>query len=166
MTIRNSFIAVALLLSLTTLTMAQGKVNPGGVWIMDKSKSSGIPENMEQKMRVKVEGDKLDLETDLFVGDDVNTVQDGYVLNGQEVDFPARLQSGQQTTGKRTAKWNEDGLGFEVREAATFDTPEGKVSITMQRKWTFSADGKTLVIELNHTGPNGPISTKRTFNRK
>ena len=164
MKIRNSFFAVALLLPL--LVSAQNKANFSGVWMMDKSKSSGLPENMEQKMRVTQEGDKLDLETDLFVGDDVTTVHDGYVINGQAADFPARLQSGQQTTGKRTAKWNDDGLGFEVREAASFDTPEGKVAITMQRKWALSADGKTLVIELNHTGPNGPISTKRTFNKK
>ena len=164
MKIRNSFFAVALLLPL--LVIAQNKANFSGVWMMDKSKSSGLPENMEQKMRVTQEGDKLDLETDLFVGDDVTTVHDGYVINGQAADFPARLQSGQQTTGKRTAKWNDDGLGFEVREAASFDTPEGKVAITMQRKWALSADGKTLVIELNHTGPNGPISTKRTFNKK
>lgn len=163
---RDFFVAGTLLLLLPLLVIAQTKADFSGVWIMDKSKSSGLPENMEQKMRVTQEGDKLDLETDIFVGDDVNTIHDGYQLNGKEADYPARLQSGQQTNGKRTAKWNEDGRGFEVRETATFDTPEGKVTITMQRKWALSADGKTLVIELNHTGPNGPISTKRTFNRK
>jgi hypothetical protein len=57
-------------------------------------------------------------------------------------------------------------LRYEVNEEATFDTPDGKVSVTMRRKWTLSADGKTLVIELNHTGPNGTISSKRTFNKK
>lgn len=166
MRIHNLIITLFLVSGLSVLAIAADKAHFSGVWIMDKSKSSGIPENMEQKMRVTLEGDKLDLETDLFLGDEVNTIHDGYRLNGQEVDFPARLQSGQQTTGKRTAKWNDDGNGLEVREIATFDTPEGKVSITMQRKWTMSADGKTLVIELNHTGPKGPLATKRTFNRK
>lgn len=165
MNIRHSFFAATLLL-LPCLVLAQSKTDFTGVWIMDKSKSSGLPENMEQKMRVTQEGDKLDLATDLYVGDDANTVHDGYVLNGQEVEFQARLNTGQQTAGKRTAKWNEDGKGFEVRETAIFDTPDGKVTITMQRKWALSADGKTLVIELNHTGPNGPVSSKRTFNKK
>jgi hypothetical protein len=82
------------------------------------------------------------------------------------VEFTASLNTGQQAKGKRTAKWNDDGKGFEVKEQAVFETPEGKVSISMHRKWALSADGKTLVIELNHTGPNGPISSKRTFNRK
>lgn len=158
-----TFLLIALLL---TAAWAVDKANLNGVWIMDKDKSEGLPKEMEQKMRVKLEGDKLELETDLFVGDDVTTVHDSYTINGQEMDFPARLQSGQTATGKRTAKWNEDGKGFEVKEAASFDTPEGKISITMQRKWALSANGKTLVIELNHTGPNGPISTKRTFHRQ
>ncbi len=166
MRIHNLIITILLVSGLSFLAMAADKTHFSGVWIMDKSKSIGLPENMEQKMRVTLEGDKLELETELFVGDDVNTIHDAYTLNGQEVDFPARLQSGQQTTGKRTAKWKEDGNGLEVRETATFDTPDGKVTITMQRKWTLSNEGKTLVIELNHTGPNGPISTRRTFNRK
>ncbi|HEY6402296.1 MAG TPA: hypothetical protein VI479_12855 [Blastocatellia bacterium] len=90
----------------------------------------------------------------------------GYDLSGKEVEFTARLSSGQETKGKRVAKWSADGVGIEMNEEATFDTPDGKVAITMRRKWTLSADGKTLVIELNHTGPNGPVSSKRVFNRK
>jgi hypothetical protein len=163
---RNLIITVLLASSLSLFAAAAAKASFSGVWIMDRARSTGLPENMEQKMRVTVEGDKLDLETDLFVGDDVNTVHDNYTLNGKEVDFQVNLPSGQQATGKRTAKWSEDGFGLEVRENATFDTPDGKVTTTMQRKWAMSADGKTLVIELNHTGPNGPISSKRTFTRK
>ncbi len=166
MRICNLLITIFLALSLSIFAIAADKASFSGVWIMDKSKSTGLPENMEQKMRVTVEGDKLDLETDLFVGDDVNTVHDSYTLNGKEVDFPVHLQSGQQTTGRRTAKWSEDGNGLEVRESATFDASDGKVTTTMHRKWTMSSDGKTLVIELNHTGPNGPVSSRRTFNRK
>jgi hypothetical protein len=117
-------------------------------------------------MKVAQSGDRLDLETDLIVDGDINTVHDGYDLSGKEVEYSARLGAGQETKGKRVAEWNADGKGIEVREESAFDTPEGKVSITMRRKWTLSADGKTLVIELNHTGPNGPVSSKRTFNKK
>jgi len=101
-----------------------------------------------------------------IVDDDINTVHDGYDLSGKEVEFTARLGNGQEAKGKRLAKWNADGNGIDVREESSFDTPEGKVNITMRRKWTLSADGKTLVIELNHTGPNGPVSSKRAFNKK
>jgi hypothetical protein len=105
MRIRNLMITILLALSLSIIAIAVDKANFSGVWIMDKARSTGLPENMEQKMRVTVDGDKLDLETDLFVGDEVNTVHDSYTLNGKEVDFPVPLQSGQQATGRRTAKW-------------------------------------------------------------
>jgi hypothetical protein len=78
----------------------------------------------------------------------------------------APLSSGQDIKGRRVARWSADGAGIEVNEEATFDTPAGKGAITMRRIWALSADGKTLVIELNHTGPNGPVSSKRAFNRK
>ncbi len=166
MNIRMTSLSTFFVALLLTAALASEKANFNGVWMMDKDKSEGLPKEMEQKMRVKLQGDKLELETDLFVGDDVTTVHDAYTINGQEADFTARLQNGHATTGKRTAKWNEEGNGFEVKEAASFDTPEGRVAITMQRKWSLSGDGKTLVIELHHTGPNGPITTKRTFHRK
>jgi hypothetical protein len=157
---------MTLLLSCLSAALAAGKADFSGVWVMDRSRAEGIPPNMDQKMRVRQDGDRLDLETDLIVNDDINTVHDGYELSGKEVEFTARLGSGQETRGKRVAKWSADGAGIEVNEAATFDTPDGKFTITMRRKWTLSADGKTLVIELNHTGPNGPVSSKRAFTRK
>jgi hypothetical protein len=157
---------MTLSLSCLTAALAAGKADFSGVWVMDRSKAEGIPPNMDQKMRVRQDGARLDLETDLIVNDEINTVHDGYELSGKEVEFTARLSSGQETKGKRVAKWNADGAGIEVNEEATFDTPDGKITITMRRKWTLSADGNTLMIELNHTGPNGPVSSKRAFNRK
>jgi hypothetical protein len=145
---------------------AAGKVDFSGVWVMDKSKAEGVPSNMDQNMRVMQDGARLDLETDLIVNDEINTVHDSYDLSGKEVEFRARLSSGQETDGRRVAKWSADRAGIEVNEEAIFDTPDGKVTITMRRKWTLSADANTLVIELDHTGPNGPVSSKRVFNRK
>ena len=166
MRLLGMLLGMTLSLSCLTAALAVGKADFNGIWVMDRSKAEGIPPNMDQKMRVRQDGDRLDLETDLIVNDDINTVHDGYGLSGKEVEFTARLGNGQETKGKRVAKWSADGGGIEVNEEATFDTPDGKVTITMRRKWTLSADGKTLVIELNHTGPNGPVSSKRVFNRK
>lgn len=154
-------------ISLLCLTVAAtDKANFNGQWIMDKSKAEGIPPNMEQRMKVAQDGDKIDIETDLFAGDEINTVPDHYLLDGKEVEIPVRLTSGEETKAKRIAKWNESGNGFEVRDAAVFDTPEGKVTITTVRKWAMAADGKSLVIELTRTGPNGSNTSKRTFTRK
>lgn len=166
MKFRITLFGMTLLSLFLTTALAADKANFSGVWVMDKSKAEGIPPNMDQKMKVTQEGDKLELETELFVDDNVSAIHDAYTINSKEVEFTARLGTGQETKGKRVAKWNANGDGFEAREESTFDMPEGKVNITMNRKWTLSADGKTLLIELNHTGPNGPVSSKRTFNKK
>lgn len=166
MKFRITLLGMTLAALCLTAALAADKVNFSGTWIMDKSKAEGIPPNMDQKMRVAQEGDKLDLETDLFTDDNVSTVHDEYFINGKEVEITMRLTTGQETKGKRVAKWNADGKGFEVNEESVFDTPEGKVTVTLQRKWAMSADGKTVVIELNRQGPEGKIATKRTFNRK
>lgn len=162
---KSLFAMILLSLSLTA-ALAADKANFSGNWIMDKSKSEGLPQNMDQKMKVTHEGDKLELATDLYVEDDVTTVHDEYFINGKEAEFTSRLATGQETKGKRVAKWNADGRGFEVNEESVFETPDGKVTVTLQRKWQISADGKTVVIELNRKGPEGAITTKRTFNRK
>jgi hypothetical protein len=154
-----------LLLSMCLVSLGADKANFSGVWIMDKSKSEGLPPNMDQKMRVTQEGDKLELETELFVDDNVNAIHDAYLINGQAAEFTARFREF-ETKGKRVAKWSEDGRGLEVNEEAVYDTSEGKITTTMRRKWALSADGKTVVIELNFQGPNGPIASRRTFNRK
>ncbi|MGH9856093.1 MAG: hypothetical protein ACREBD_40175 [Blastocatellia bacterium] len=166
MRLRGMLLGMTAPLLCLTAALAVGKADFNGIWVMDKTKAEGLPPDMDQKMRIRQDGDRLDLETDLIVNDNINTVHDGYDISGKEVEFTARLGNGQEVKGKRIAKWSADGAGIEVSEEATFDTPDGKVTITMRRKWTLSADGKTLVIELNHTGPNGPVSSKRTFNKK
>ena len=166
MILRTILLGMILFSLFLTAALAADKANFSGDWVMDKSKSEGLPANMDQKMKVTQDGDKLDLTTDIFIEDNVSTVHDGYVINGKEVEFSSRLSNGQETKGKRVAKWNADGKGFEVSEESVFDTPEGKVTVTLQRKWTLLADGKTVVIELNRKTPDGTFITKRTFNRK
>ncbi len=157
---------LALTMLLCVIAMAADKANFNGQWVMDKSKAEGIPANMEQRMKVEQNGDDVRIETDLFQGDDVQTVPDHYVLDGKEHEIGVRLQSGEETKGKRVAKWNDAGNGFAVRDVSVFETAEGKVTITMVRTWALVADGKSLVIEIHRTSPDGEMRTKRTFNRK
>lgn len=166
MRFRPCKIAVFALSLLCLTVMAADKANFHGQWIMDKNKAEGIPPNMEQHMKVEQNGDDVRIETDLFQGDDVQTVPDHYLLDGREIEFPVKLQSGEETKGKRVAKWNEAGNGFEVRDVSAFDTANGKITITMVRNWALAADGKSVVIEIHRTAPEGEIHTKRTFNRK
>lgn len=156
---------ISSLLLIATLCFATAdKANFQGQWVM--TKGEGIPPDMKQNMKVEQDGDDVRIETDLFQGDEVQTVPDHYLLDGREIEFPVKLQTGEETTGKRVAKWNDAGNGFEVRDVSVFDTKDGKVTITVVRKWALAADGKSLVIELHRTAPAGEVHTKRTFNRK
>lgn len=157
--------AFALVLALIT-TVATAKVDFSGVWALDKSSSEGLPPDMDQTMIVVQTGDKLSLETKLITGKGEQTVADTYLLDGKEVEFTPKSPNGLSGKGKRTAKWTTDGNGIDVNEKVTFDTPEGSVTVQTTRKWTLSADGKTIKIELNTQDPNGMHQSKRTFNKK
>jgi hypothetical protein len=160
----RSIISSLLFAALLPTVVAAEKANFHGQWVM--TKAEGIPEGMQQRMKVEQNGDDVRIETDLYQGDEVQTVPDHYRLGGSEIEFPVKLQTGEETKGKRVAKWNEAGNGFEVRDVSVFETANGKVTITVVRKWLLAADGKSLVIELHRTAPAGDTHTKRTFNRK
>jgi hypothetical protein len=154
------------LMLLAGIAIAGSKANFSGTWVMDKSKSEGVPPEMEQTMTVAQDGDKLTVETNLITGDEKHSVKDGYTLSGATEDFTPRYGPNLTGKGKRTAKWTADGNGFEVSEDAKLETPDGDANITMKRKWQLSADGKTLTIELTFNGPNGEVNSKRTFIKK
>ncbi|MDX2044497.1 MAG: hypothetical protein SF097_25025 [Acidobacteriota bacterium] len=165
MKLRNFVTGSAILLMVFAVGVAAAKANFSGTWIMDKSKSEGLPPEMEQTMVVTQEGDKLTLETTLINGEQKQTIKDSYTLNGTAEDFAPRV-GGMTGKGKRTAKWSADGNGIEVSEDAKLETPDGEANTTMKRKWVLSADGKTLTIELQFNGPNGEVVSKRTFAKK
>jgi hypothetical protein len=148
------------------LTVASAKTDFSGTWIMDKNNSEGLPPGMDQTMTVVQTGDKLLLETKLITQEGEHVVSDMYMLDGKEAEFTPKAPNGQTGKGKRTSKWTPDGNGIEVKESSTFDTPEGAVSVQMNRTWTLSADSKTLKIDITVEGPNGKQQVRRTFVRK
>ena len=157
--------AAALVITLCMIAVS-AKADFSGTWILDKTKSEGLPPGMDQTMTVVQTGDKLSLETKLVTEQGEQVIADSYMLDGKEAEFTPKTPGGQSGKGKRTAKWTADGNGIEVNENSTFDRPEGAVTIQMTRLWTLSADGKTLQIDLAAEGPNGKQQVKRTFTRK
>jgi len=135
-----------------------------GNWVLDASKSEGLPEGMQQTMVVVQKGDNLSIETTFATDEGNQTVKDSYILNGKEEEFTAYW--GQGAKGKRISKWNADGNGFEVNEEATFEAMEKQVTGKMNRKWAMAADGKSVTIVLTFKGPQGEVITKRVFTKK
>jgi len=155
-----------LLVMTLCITAAAAKADFSGTWILDKSKSEGLPPGMDQTMTVVHTGDKLSLETKLITPEGEQVVADSYMLDGKEAEFTPKTPGGQAGKGKRTAKWAADGNGIEVNENSTFEGPEGSVNVQMTRTWMLSADGKTLKIDIAVDGPNGKQQVKRTFVKK
>ena len=158
--------ALALVFAVS-VAMAAAKTDLTGTWVMDPSKSEGLPPGMDQVMKIVLAEDKITIETKVITDEGEQVVNDSYVLNGKEVDYkPSFGPPDVEKKGKRTAKWTDDGKGIEVAEMATLETPDGPVVMNMKRKWAISADGKTIVIDLDLQGPNGPVHSRRTFTKK
>ena len=162
MTKRLFGLAVAAILM---LNLSAAAADFSGTWKLDAAKSTGLPPGMEQTMTVVQTGDAIKIETVLKgTPQGEQKVPDSYVLDGKEHDFKPGNNPNAQ--GKRTSKPNAAG-GFEVVEKAEVETPDGeRVTIEATRKWTLSADGKTLTIEMKVKTPQGEQQSRRIFVRQ
>ena len=161
---------VALVLALS-LVAAYAKANFTGTWLLDKSHSEGLqPDTKAQTLTVVQTNDKISdrINIDTTIVRDSGEVKqsDVYILSGKEVEFKPQAIMGIEGKGKRTAQWAADGNSFDVKEEDIYDAPQGPVAVTLTRKWTLSADGKGLVIDMNIDSPQGAMQIKRVFTKK
>ena len=145
---------------------AFAQANFAGTWILDAKRSQGVPDGVEMTMTVKQDGDRLAIETNITTPEGQQAIPDLYVLDGKETDYKPPVIGSGTGKGKRTAKWNADKSGIESTESATITGPEGEAAITAKRKWTLSADGKTLTVDVTMNTPNGEQVSKRVFTKK
>ena len=138
-----------------------------GTWELDGSKSEGMPPDTKQTMTVKQSGDRLDVEVKINGPQGDRTVSDVYMMNGEESEFtPTILGGGKAKPGKRVSKWAAGEPGFDATEKAVVEGPEGEDELTGKRRWRLSADGKTITIDIDLEGSQGPLKSKRVFQRK
>ena len=154
------------LLFVAATAAAQTKPNFGGTWVLDAAKSEGLPQGVEETMTVKQDGDKITVESKMKSPRGERTMNMDLAADGKEGPFTMRMGPN-ETTGKRTAKWSADGSALEVTETADVQTPDGgTASIKNWRKWTLSADGKTLTAEESRTSPRGEQKMKRVYTKQ
>ena len=157
-------VAAAALVALSLVVVAAAaKADFSGKWVMDKAKSEGLPPNVEQTMTVTQSDDKIELENKITTPQGERVIKDSYTADGKEADFTPQGPRGAMGKGKRTAKWSGDGSTLEVSETAMLDGPNGPDEVSATRKWSLSADGKTLTVELTFNGEQGTQKTKRVF---
>ena len=142
------------------------KADYSGVWTLDTAKSDGLPPMLKgQKLTVKQTGDRVEIESKMTLEEGDRNDTDAFTVDGKAADYTPKGPGGMEGKGKRTATWNADGRGIDLDEAATFDTPMGSADVKITRKWSLSADGKTLTIEINAETPMGAQHSKRTFTK-
>jgi hypothetical protein len=151
----------------TLVVVASAKANFAGTWVMDVAKSEGMPAGLEQTVIVKQDGDKITTDVKIKSPQGEREINDSYTVDGKEADFTNTMLRGMSGKGKRTTKWSADGNGIEINETTDFQTPDGgTVTIKAVRKWTLSADAKTLTIEQTLDTPQGTQTSKRIFNKQ
>ena len=166
---KTLIMTIAAALSTLVATAADApRADFSGTWTLDQEKSEGLPKGMQQSMLVKQSGDRLDVEVTVSGPEGDRTVKDVYVLNGKEADFtPPLIGGGTPKSGKRISTPAADGFGFNATEEATVEGPDGNVdTFKGKRSWRLAPDGKALTLELELNAPQGPMKSKRVFNRK
>ncbi|HLL76194.1 MAG TPA: hypothetical protein VK421_13150 [Pyrinomonadaceae bacterium] len=159
--------SVAALLLVAATAAAQTKPNFAGTWVLDASKSEGVPQGVEETMAVTHDGDKFVVESKMKSPRGERTVNMDFAADGKEGDFTLRMMQN-EVKGKRTAKWSADGAALEITETADgVPTPDGgTANIKNWRKWTLSSDGKTLTAEETRTTPRGEQKSKRVYTKQ
>jgi hypothetical protein len=162
--------AVAVMLAACLLAMAVPKPNFNGGWVMDRTRSFGIPRDLEATMSVTQAEDQMEVETKLMQAGKERIIKDTLIFDGKEHEFnpPLPLSAPANTPapkGKRTATWLPDGKGILLTELITNETPKGAVTTQLVRKWTFTSENE-LTITTFTDGPNGSYEAKRIYIKK
>ena len=88
---RRIMAGLCLACCLAASAAAQGtpaaKADFSGTWVLDASKSEGLPPGVEQKLVVTQQGDRVEAQNTTKGPQGEQVIKDAYVLDGQETDF-------------------------------------------------------------------------------
>lgn len=161
---------------------AAAPTNFAGTWVLDKSKSQGLDQGMQNAESVAwviTQDDKqITIETKLTGGQPAGggsgTGGGGgggrgggfggprtYTLDGKEV-----TTENQRGTSSLKSTWSGDGKTLELTtvRAGNFNGNEFKATTT--DKLSLSGDGKVLTVKRNGESPRGPIDATLVFTKQ
>lgn len=165
---RSRLLAAGVALAALALgaSAAAAKANFAGTWVLDLSRSEGLPPGFEQTVTITHEGDKLDLVLKQKSPQGERTVNESFMIDGKQTAFsppPPPPNQPQPRNGKRTARWVADGGGVEIVDTWDVDTQDGLDTMELKRKWTLAPDGKTFTVEQSFKGLLGLSQSKRVY---
>jgi hypothetical protein len=157
---KNLVIGGAVLMATALLVFAAVEPNFSGKWILDKSRSFSNPAGLEQTLTIVHEGNQVKMETQLKTARGAQEAKENYTLDGKESEFtPAAPPNAK---GKRKVSWLPNHQGIVINDETSVD---GKVVSQVTRKWTLSADGKSLTVDYFFDDQRGSFEAKRVFNK-
>ena len=158
----KALIVCALIITFISLNAgALSKPDFSGTWVMDKDRSFSNPPGLEQTLTIVQTGDQIKLESRQRTAQGERVISETYSLDGKETEFtPTGGQP--DAKGKRSANWLPDGRII-INDKLSSTTPKGPATQEITRKWTLSADGRTLTIDYYLDDQRGSFESKRVF---
>ena len=148
-------------LCLFVIAVTASKPDFTGTWVMDKDRSFSNPPGFEQTLTIVHTGDQIKLESRQKTAQGERVINETYNLDGKEAEFtPAGGQP--DAKGKRSAIWLPDGR-IVINDRISSSSPKGPVVQEITRKWSLSADGRTLTIDYYIDDQRGSFELKRVF---
>jgi hypothetical protein len=168
-------------------TSAQNKANFAGAWSLDKAKSQGLSQGMQNAESVTwtiTQDDKqIAIDSKVVAGQSAPATAGGgggmgggrgmgggmggprtFTLDGKEVTTDAGGQMGGTNSTKAT--WSTDGKTLELSSvrAGSFNGNDFKATTT--EKLSLSGDGKTLTVVRHSESPRGTQDSTLVFNKQ
>lgn len=166
---------------------AQNKANFAGTWGLDKAKSQGLSQGMQNAESVTwtiTQDDKqISIDSKTVAGQAAAAPGSGggggmgsgrgagapsgprtYTLDGKEVTTDAGGQMGGNNTTKST--WSSDGKTLELSSVRTGNFNGNEFKATTTEKLSLSADGKVLTVVRHSESPRGTQDSTLVFNKQ
>ncbi|HVS21779.1 MAG TPA: hypothetical protein VHD88_08010 [Pyrinomonadaceae bacterium] len=160
---------------------AAAPANFAGTWALDKTKSQGLSQRMQNAdsvvWTITQDGKTISIDSKVTGGQPPAGGGGGmgggrgpagpqvYNLDGSETSADV---GGGQMTGKATSKttWSKDGATLELSRKTTFQGPNGEVTNSSTQKLSLSGDGKVLTATVHSEGARGAQDSTLVFNKQ
>ncbi len=162
------FIAAAVLCIFTSATVIKFVVNFSGDWKLNESKSELGQFGGRGTRSIKV----LSSDATGISIERTSTNQNGEaVVRKEALTFDGKAFESTSTGGfgnskrKSTAAWSADGQSMIISTTISFDREGQTMEIKQKETWKLADAGKTLMIEMQSSSPQGETTTKLVYEK-
>jgi len=159
MKLKTLIACIALLLYASVSGFADEKANLSGTWTLNKDKSFSNGPEFDQTITIAHSDEEMNLTAKQKSPRGEVTINEGYTLDGREVEFTPH--NSPNAKGKRKATWLANGRGILVED----EIVDGQTTRRVARKMILSPDGKVLTIDYFIDDNRGSFELKRVFNK-